>query len=59
MARSTIPGLKMFTNLLLRYVARNRERLRSRLTEGQNALLDVLVEAAQSLADAITDEIVN
>lgn len=52
-SRTYIPTLRVLTYAIIKFCARYRAQIERNLGEGQLALLDALLLAAQSLADSL------
>ena len=58
-SRTYVPTLRFLSREILKFVARYRPQINRNLGEGQIALLDALVAAAEALTDALGDPPVN
>lgn len=58
-SRTYIPTLRILTYGIIKFVARYRQQINRNLGEGQIALLDVLVAAAEALADSLGEPVIN
>ena len=52
-SRTYVPTLKLLTYGIIKFVTRYREQINKNLSTEVQALLDVLLNAAQALADAL------
>lgn len=56
--RTYLPTLRVLTYAIIKFVARYRVQIDRNLGEGQIALLNALIAAAQTLADSLGDPVV-
>lgn len=56
-SRTYVPTLRLLTYAILKFVARYRTQIDKNLTPELRSLLDVLVNAAQALANALPDPV--
>ncbi len=56
-SRTYVPTLRLLTAAIIKFVARYRTQIDKNLSPETRSLLDVLLDAAQALANALPDEI--
>ena len=57
-SRTYVPTLKFLTNAVIKFVARYRVQIVKNLSEQQVTLLDILLDAAQTLSDALPNPVI-